>query len=241
MKPKRSLGQNFFVNSNLGEYIVNTISKIGGECVVEIGPGMGFFTKRLVNIFNNVTVIEKDDELASNLKTQFPTVNVINSDFLDFDLNTLNSECIYFGSLPYNVSKPIIRKLLQSDSFQKPSLFIVQKEVAEKYIYKKPYSMLSLTTKIYADSKKILDISPQSFRPRPRVNSSLILFTPNIKVNTDLKSLEQLITLSFRQPRKNLFNNLKGTVFEKGCISYKTQRASNLDLEKYIDILNHSL
>lgn len=241
MKPKRSLGQNFFVNSNLGEYIVNILSKLESECVVEIGPGMGFFTKGLVQVFKKVTVIEKDDELARNLKTLFPTINVINSDFLDLDLKNLDNECIYFGSLPYNVSKPIVRKILQGDTFLKPSLFVVQKEVAEKYIYKKPYSMLSLTTKIYADSKKILDISPESFRPRPKVNSSLILFTPNSRVDADLKSLEQVIFLSFRHPRKNILNNLKGTKYEKGCSMYKTERASNLDLNKYIDILNHSL
>lgn len=241
MKAKRSLGQNFFVNSNLGEYIINTVSKIEGGSVIEIGPGMGFFTQRLVETFRNVSVVEKDDELANNLKSKFPNVDVINADFLDLDLTNLGNNCIYFGSLPYNISKPIIKKILQSTTFQKPSIFIIQKEVAEKYLYKKPYSILSLTTKIYADSKKILDISPHSFQPKPKVTSSLIMFKPNLRLDIDIKSLEHLLNLSFRQPRKNILNNLKCSKYEKGCDIYKTLRPSDLDLEKYINILNHSL
>ena len=203
MKSKRSLGQNFFVNSNLGNHIVDIVREESSNCLVEIGPGMGFFTERLIPFLKEITVVEKDSNLASNLKLQYPSINVVNIDFLDLDLNTLNPECTYFGSLPYNVSKPIIKKILQSSNFSKKSYFIVQKEVAEKYIYKPPYSSLSLHTYIYAQCKKILDISPHSFRPKPNVESSLISFTPVKRDITNLHMLDELIEMSFKQPRRS--------------------------------------
>ena len=241
MKTKRSLGQNFFINSNLGDYIVNTVKEEGSSSIVEIGPGTGFFTERLIQNFKDITVIEKDTQLATTLKLQYPSIKVINEDFLSLNLSIFNRDCIYFGSLPYNVSKPIVRKIIESKDFNKKSFFIVQKEVAEKYIYKEPYSTLSLTTYIYAKAKKILDISPDSFRPRPNVNSSLISFTPLKRDIRNIKMLEELISLSFKQPRKNLYNNLRGSKYENACIPFKIYRPAQLDLDSYIEILNHSL
>jgi len=241
MKAKRSLGQNFFINSNLGDYIINTVKEEDSASIVEIGPGMGFFTQRLINNFKNITVIEKDTQLANTLKSQYPSINVLNKDFLSLDLSIFEKDCIYFGSLPYNISKPIVRKIIESKNFNKKSFFIVQKEVAEKYIYKEPYSTLSLTTNIYATTKKILDISPESFRPRPNVNSSLISFTPVKRDFKNIPMLEELISLSFKQPRKNLYNNLRGSKYEKGSLPFKTYRPAQLDLDTYIEILNHSL
>jgi 16S rRNA (adenine1518-N6/adenine1519-N6)-dimethyltransferase len=241
MKAKRSLGQNFFINSNLGDYIINVVKEEDALSIVEIGPGTGFFTQRLIQNFKDITVIEKDTQLANTLKSQYSNIKVLNEDFLSLDLSILNKDCIYFGSLPYNVSKPIVRRIIESENFNKKSFFIVQKEVAEKYIYKEPYSSLSLTTYIYAKAKKILDISPDSFRPRPNVNSSLISFTPIEREIKDKNKLEELISLSFKQPRKNLYNNLKGSKYEKGCIPFKTYRPAQLDLDTYIEILNHSL
>ncbi|KKP55308.1 MAG: Ribosomal RNA small subunit methyltransferase A [candidate division WS6 bacterium GW2011_GWD1_35_594] len=242
MKAKRSLGQNFFINNNLGEYIVEKVKTSNTKSVIEIGPGLGFFTQRLINVFENVTVIEKDSELANNLRLQFPNISVINEDFLNFDLNQIiEIPSTYFGSLPYNVSKPIVKKIVESKSFTNPAYFIIQKEVAEKYIYKKPYSTLSLTTHIYSNCKKILDISPDSFKPKPHVNSTLISFIPKEINIQNIPLLKDLITLSFRHPRKNLLNNLKGTKFQNGSQLYKTYRPSDLSLDQYIEILKYSL
>lgn len=92
MKIKKSLGQNFFVNENLGNYIINILANSNCTSVVEIGPGLGFFTEKLIKKFENVIVIEKDREIAQNLKFQFPKILVINNDFLDIDLNTIAGE-----------------------------------------------------------------------------------------------------------------------------------------------------
>ena len=241
MKAKRSLGQNFFINKNLGEYIVNIVCENKCNNIVEIGPGMGFFTNYFVDRFENVTLIEKDSSLAQELKIQFPKTNVINDDFLDISFEEIIKEdAMFFGSLPFNVSKPIIRKIIESKYFKYPSFFIVQKEVAQKYIYRAPYSSLSLTTALYANTKHILDISADSFRPKPNVTSSLISFTPNNLNLDDVKSIENLITLSFKQPRKNIKNNLKNTMFLKGSSKYQLLRPAQLSLEDYISIYKYS-
>jgi len=242
MEAKRSLGQNFFVNKHLGEYIIDILKQNKCSNIVEIGPGRGFFTQQLLQNFSSVTAIEKDSELASSLKQQYSKLNIINKDFLDINLdNVINKETVFFGSLPFNVAKPIVRKIIESKYFTIPSFFIVQKEVADKYIYKEPYSTLSLTTAIYSNCKKLLDISPESFRPRPRVNSSLISFIPNSINIPDRQEIEGLITLSFRQPRKNMSNNLKGTKYIKGLNEYKTMRPQQLSLNDYIQIYKYSL
>lgn len=242
MKAKRSLGQNFFVNENLGKHISNLISDVDCDSVIEIGPGMGFFTEILAKNFKNVIVVEKDYTLAERLETQFPQITVFKKDFLDIDIESIvKEETCFFGSLPFNVSKPIIRKIIQNPCFTKESLFIVQKEVAQKYLYRRPYSALSLTTSIYAQSKKILDISPQSFKPKPNVTSSLISFLPSRKELVNTKLLEELINTSFKQPRKTLGNNLKGTRFEKWADEHRNLRPADLGLEEYIKIYEYLL
>lgn len=241
MKQKRSLGQNFFINKNLGEYIVNKVVENRSDSLVEIGPGTGFFTQMLITQFQDILLIEKDDTLAKELSLKFPNAKVINEDFLQFNLNSLESkDWMYFGSLPYNVSKPIIYKIISSEKFSNKSYFIIQREVAGKYLYKEPYSMLSLTTALYSDCEKILDISPESFRPRPNVTSSLISFSPKDSSFKEFSKIESLITLSFRHPRKNIYNNLRTTPFEKGSQLFKTMRPSQLSLEDYKKILDYS-
>lgn len=238
MKAKKSLGQNFFTNENLSRYILDRIDNNNIDTVVEIGPGLGFFTKKLVDRFKNVIVIEKDFELAQNLQREFPQITVLNKDFLEIDLKQITKEdVIYFGSLPYNVSKPIIRKIVTDPSFVSSGHFIVQKEVAEKYLYRKPYNILSLTTNIYSNVKKEFDISPASFRPQPKVTSALISFTKKERYKIDNKELEELIKSAFKQPRKSLRNNLKNTKYRDRIDEYADRRPAELSLEEYISLL----
>jgi 16S rRNA (adenine1518-N6/adenine1519-N6)-dimethyltransferase len=238
MEAKRSLGQNFFINKNLGDRIIQEVQN-STDIAVEIGPGQGFFTERLIEKFKEVILIEKDTEIAKILRETYPNLTIYNEDFLDFDLTKLPKDITFFGSLPYNVSKPIIRKIIESDRFNNPAYFIIQKEVAQKYIYKDPYNILSLNTNIYSDVKKILDISPEAFRPRPRVNSSFTRFTPNRKDIEGIKTLSNLITLSFKQPRKNLKNNLKGSPYRDLIKDFESRRPSELSLEQYQEILQN--
>ena len=128
MEFKKSLGQNFFINENLGNQILSYISNESCQYVVEIGPGIGFFTIKLKEMGKNLLAIEKDNVLAEKLVAQ--GINVLNVDFLDWDFKELSDkQVIFFGSLPYNVSKQIISKIISSKYFTNNCYFIVQKEV----------------------------------------------------------------------------------------------------------------
>ncbi|MGI5897895.1 MAG: 16S rRNA (adenine(1518)-N(6)/adenine(1519)-N(6))-dimethyltransferase RsmA [Candidatus Dojkabacteria bacterium] len=243
MKEKKSLGQNFFVNKNLAEQIVKKIVAVNHDVIVEIGAGEGYFT----NIFNsyneNVIIIEKDDNLAKNLSLTYPNYTILNKDFLDWDFSELENyskkRILFFGSLPYNVSKKIIKKIIISKYFNTQSFFIIQKEVAQKYTDREPNNnLLSLQTEIFTEAKKLFDISPTSFRPKPKVNSSLITFKPLNRKIKNSKDFENFLIRCFKQPRKTLANNLKGMKFE---ISDKEKdlldkRPQHLSFDQYLTL-----
>ena len=243
MEAKKSLGQNFFVNDNLANQIVEKALEKNPTTVIEIGPGRGFFTQKFIEKGVRTVAIEKDDTLAEQLKYDLPTLEIINADFLDFNLEELDidpEKTIFYGSLPYNVSKPIIRKIIKSQNFKNSAYFIIQKEVAEKYTSKEPKNnILSLQTQIYAKSKKLLDISRGSFRPVPNVTSSLIQLTyePTKLEIEDFKKFEKFLIKSFTSPRKTLRNNLKQIVKGKEIESeLLSLRPEQLSLEQYFEL-----
>jgi len=239
MEFKKSLGQNFFINENQGNQIISYISNESCQYVVEIGPGIGFFTIKLKEMGKNLLAIEKDNVLAEKLVAQ--GINVLNVDFLDWDFKELNDkQVIFFGSLPYNVSKQIISKIISSQYFTNNCYFIVQKEVAEKYIAKAPDSnLLSLRTQIYANCKKILDIGPSSFKPSPKVNSSLVMFSPTPKtLPIDIPSFNSFLEQCFTHPRKTLRNNLRGYKFSNDFEKLLQKRPQHLSLEEYLQLFN---
>lgn len=237
MEAKKSLGQNFFVNNTLADKIVNYVREnTDKKKILEIGPGRGYFTEKLMSKFDLVLAIEKDDNLAWNLKSTFPDLSIINSDILLLDIRNIPlHEYATYGSLPYNISKRII-SLFMEDGRISDMFFIVQKEVAEKYTQKDTKSsILSMTSKIYADFKLVMNISPASFRPMPKVESSLI----HIKINKnrekidDIKKFVGIIHRAFSSPRKKIRNNLKEVP-----LKYEGKRAEDITFEEYINIYN---
>ena len=229
MKLKESLGQNFFNNPNLAKKITDLILETKPNFILEIGPGDGYFTKLIHKECKNLLIIEKDTVLAANLRIKFPEINVINEDFLKFE----NS--IVFGSLPYNIAKPIIKILLESNLFEN-MFFILQKEVAQKYVGKSKSSLLSITTKAYVDSKILFDINSGSFLPRPKVTSSFVHFTRNKNIKLlNIETFNYIVKSSFSSPRKTLRNNLKGIQFTKKVNSeIFNKRAEDLSYNDYV-------
>jgi len=242
---KKSLGQNFFVNENLGEKIINFVKDESPEIIVEIGPGRGFFTHKLSIFSQQLVLIEKDDILAEDLKISFPNAIVLNQDFLDWNFKELEQfsgkKIIFYGSLPYNISKPIIQKIISSGFFSNNCYFIIQKEVAEKYVSKEPNNnILSLRTQLYAKPKKLMDINPGAFMPRPKVMSSVIKFSP-IEKQTDINEEKfiKFIENCFRSPRKTLRNNLKNISSRLQDEELFNKRPQELTLEQYIHIFTN--
>ena len=243
---KKSLGQNFFVNKNLSTQIAEIVLKEKPDVIVEIGPGLGAFTQFFAKENIKFFAIEKDDDLSLELKNSYPSVFVKNIDFLSWDFSELEpfkeKKITFFGSLPYNVSKKIIKKIITSKFFNSPSFFIIQKEVAEKYCAKEPNNnFLSVSTSLNADTNKLFNISSESFKPRPNVNSTFIQFTPKNIPLENIKAFEKFLHNAFRQPRKTLKNNLGSNYsFTKEDITPLLQkRPQHLSLEQYLYLFDN--
>ncbi len=248
IKAKKSLGQNFLNDSKVLEKIVNCVD-INGKDVLEIGPGTGNLTNYILNKKpKKVFVIEKDNELAKNLKNKFnESLNIINDDVLNINENSLfNEKVIVFGNLPYNISTEILSKWIinLNDIFWFEKLILMfQKEVADRIIANfnnSNYGRLSILSNWKLKIKKICDIKPTSFYPKPKVDSSLLVFSPkpNFYKFKDVKNLEKITRIFFSNRRKmikkpyNQIFNGDLRVLENLKIDLKL-RPQNLNFETY--------
>ncbi|MDC0031049.1 16S rRNA (adenine(1518)-N(6)/adenine(1519)-N(6))-dimethyltransferase RsmA [Candidatus Pelagibacter sp.] len=247
-KAKKSLGQNFLIDNNVLEKIINT-TEINNKEILEIGPGTGNLTEYILKKKpKNFFVIEKDDKLSKSLKEKFGNkINIINDDVLKISAEKLSSEKLtVFGNLPYNISTEILSKWivnLDKDFWFNSLILMFQKEVADRIIAKSntsDYGRLSILTNWKLQVKKIIDIKPESFSPRPKINSSLLFFTPRNRFYElkDAKNLETITRIFFSQRRKmikkpfnQIFKNSK-KISEKFSIDLNL-RPQNLDPEIY--------
>ena len=252
IRPKKSLGQNFLIDRNVLELIVDTVD-IANKEVLEIGPGSGNLTSFLLKKNpSKVYVIEKDDELALLLQDKFSDeIKIINDDVLKISEDKISNEKLtVFGNLPYNISTEILSKWitnLNKKIWFESLVLMFQKEVAERIIAESntsKYGRLSILSNWKLNIKKIMDIKAQSFSPRPKVDSTLLLFTPgnNIFELEDAKNLEMITRVFFSQRRKMLkkpfnqvFTNAK-EVADKFNIDLNL-RPQNLEPEIYFKLV----
>ena len=221
IKPKKSLGQNFLIDKNILEKILN-ITDIKNKNTLEVGPGTGNLTSLIIKKKpKKFIVIEKDNNLAKNLETNFKNcLTIINKDILEIDETTLfDDKATVFGNLPYNISTEILSKWiinLKQIFWFDCMILMFQKEVANRIIADfntSNYGRLSIISNWKLDIKKICDIKPSSFFPKPKVESTLLFFTPKkkfIKIKNPY-NLEKVTRIFFNQRRKMLkkpFNQL---------------------------------
>ena len=252
IKAKKSLGQNFLIDREVLEKIVS-IRDISNKEVLEIGPGSGNLTTYILKQHpKKLYVVEKDDDLAILLKEKFDTeIEIINDDILKISEDKISDQKLsVFGNLPYNISTEILSKWILNigSNFWFESLVLMfQKEVADRIISEfnnSKYGRLSILSSWKLNVKKIIDIKPQSFSPRPKIDSSLLLFTPkeNFFKLKDPKNLEKITRIFFSQRRKMLkkpfnqvFTNGK-QVAEKFDIDLSL-RPQNLKPETYFKLV----
>ena len=214
IKAKKSLGQNFLIDRNILEKIVNT-TKINNKTILEIGPGTGNLTSFILkNKPKKLIVIEKDNKLAESLNENFgEKLKIINDDILNVDEYSLCDDKItVFGNLPYNISTEILSKWivnLKNNFWFDHLILMFQKEVADRIIAKfntSTYGRLSILANWRLYINKICDIPPECFSPRPKIQSTLIHFTPKKKfaeINNPL-NLEKITRIFFSHRRKML-------------------------------------
>jgi len=251
-KAKKSLGQNFLIDQNILEKIVNTV-QIENKEILEIGPGSGNLTTHILKKNpKKIYVIEKDDDLSSFLNKKFvDKINIINDDVLNVSENKISKNRLtVFGNLPYNISTEILSKWivnLNENFWFNELVLMFQKEVADRIIAKSNtsnYGRLSILSNWKLNVEKIIDIKPESFLPKPKINSSLLLFSPKknfFKLN-NAKNLEMITRVFFNQRRKmikkpfnQVFNDAK-KIAEKFGINLNL-RPQNLNPETYYKLV----
>ena len=248
---KKSLGQNFLIDRNILEQIVNTV-EIENKEILEIGPGSGNLTQYILKKKpKKIYVIEKDNDLSLLLNEKFnDEINIINDDVLTICEDKISKEKLtVFGNLPYNISTEILSKWivkLNKEFWFDELILMFQKEVANRIIAKSGtsnYGRLSILSSWKLNVKKIIDIKPESFSPRPKIDSSLLVFSPKKEFFSlkNPKNLEMITRVFFSQRRKmvkkpfnQIFNNSK-KVSEKLGIDLNL-RPQNLEPETYYKI-----
>lgn len=225
-KFKKHFGQNFLRSNRFPEKMVGYLSISQTDTVIEIGPGEGVVTNLLTQKDCKTISVEVDYTLLPKLIKRFSekeNFNLVNEDFLQLDLTQVldkynsKQDVKFTGSLPYNISKKIILKILKFNFEQtkykvKKMAFIVQEEVAIDYASKPPKSsLLANLTNLYASVKKMESIPRSQFFPVPQVNGGILVIEPKNKLPINISELEQLLKISYISPRKTLYNNLKSS------------------------------
>ena len=249
IKAKKSLGQNFLIDQNIIHKIVNIV-EVKDKNILEIGPGTGNLTKEILKKEpNKFLAIEKDHVLVKLLKKKFDSnIKIINEDVLKVDEDHLSDKILnVYGNLPYNISTEILIKWILNMNKKKIwfnyLILMFQKEVADRIVSEyntKNYGRLTILANWKLQIKKICDIKPEAFIPKPKVESTLLLFTPKQKFFKfkDPKSLEKVTRVFFNHRRKMLkkpYNQLfdgNKKILEKLKINLNL-RPQNLDFDTY--------
>ena len=249
IKAKKSLGQNFLTDRNILKKITDTTS-IENKIILEIGPGTGNLTSFILKKKpKKLFVVEKDNDLAENLKYNFKDqLTIINEDILNINESLLFDEKVtVFGNLPYNISTEILCKwilnLKSKSCWFNELILMFQKEVADRIVAKfntSTYGRLAILTNWRLSVKKICDIGPECFSPRPKIDSSLLYFVPKnnfVKVK-DPKNIEKISRVFFMHRRKMLkkpFNQIfngNTDLLDKFNLDLNL-RPQNLDFDTY--------
>ena len=190
IKPKKSLGQNFLIDQNIINLIINSASIKKDDVLLEVGPGTGNLTEKiLLKKPKKLIVVEKDKNLAKNLLEKFDNkIEIINDDILKINEEKLSkSKIVVFGNLPYNISTQILAKWIKLKNLNfiyKKLILMFQKEVADRILAntsEKQYGRLSILCSWKMNIKKIKEVSPNSFYPSPKVKSTILLIEPKSK------------------------------------------------------------
>ena len=252
LKPKKSLGQNFLVDKNIINKIIHA-AKIGSnDVVLEIGPGTGNLTKFIVSQRpKKIYSIEKDENLANDLEKKYLNrIKIIKKDVLKIPYQFYTGKkFLILGNLPYNISTRILSEWCLNKRLEVSRMILMfQKEVAERIlanVNSKNYSRITILSKWKFDIKKITDVKPNSFFPKPKIHSTVLEFVPKRKFNEikDPKNLEKITKVFFSQRRKMIKKPIN-ILFKNFQFNYKkfnikpSDRPQNIDVNKYLEIVN---
>ncbi len=253
---KKSLGQNFLKSKRALSEIISAGEVNHDDLVLEIGPGQGALTEKILETGAKVIAVEKDDRLISLLNEKFiketnsGQFTLIHGDILDLDLAFLkNSEFKLIANIPYYITGLIFRKFLEGNIQPSKIVIMVQKEIADRIIARDgKESLLSISVKAYGQPKKIMKVDKENFSPAPKVDSAILLIdkiSKKIFENITEKDFFEVVKAGFSHKRKVLVANLK-QIAEKNNIDIKKEffnlkigekvRAEDLKVENWVEL-----
>jgi 16S rRNA (adenine1518-N6/adenine1519-N6)-dimethyltransferase len=252
--PRKRFGQNFLIDQNIIDDILDHINPQAGQHIVEIGPGQGALTESLIDSGAHIYAIEIDRDLAKLLEQNYSkhkNFKLHCADVLKFELNDLiksHTKLRIVGNLPYNISSPLLFKLFNSIDIVEDMFFMLQREVALRlsaYPNSKEYGRMSIMAQYYCDMHIVVDVPSTAFDPAPKVESCVVQFIPHAKPKVavkDHKLFQHIVTEAFSHRRKTISNALKKyiTPDQLQQLDIDPQlRAENLTIEQYANITNY--
>ena len=258
LRANKSLGQNFLINEQIIDDIVNVSNVTADDVIIEIGPGLGSLTAKLADNAKKVIAIELDENMINILGERFSlykNVEIIHADVLKVDLNKLidgEGNVKVVANLPYYITTPIVMKLLEENLKINSITVMVQKEVGERFCATpggKEYGAITVSINYYTSPKIVLDVPKENFNPVPEVDSCVVkldLKNEHIELK-DEKLFFRLIKTTFSQRRKNIGNSLIGIGISKQEVKEMLEelnldvnlRAENLSIDQYAKIANY--
>ena len=236
-RARKSLGQHFLIDPNIRDKIIRAAELTPDDAVLEIGPGRGALTRSLAQAAGQVIAVEVDKDLAEKLAadlSSLPNVRVIHADMLAYSLDSLPRDAKVVANLPYNIATPILFRLLEQRSRIDRMVVMVQKEVALRLVAKagtKAYGPLSVAIGFAADVRILFNVSPNCFRPRPKVNSAVVelrpLAAPRVHVK-DEAAFFAVVRAGFGRRRKTIANALAALNISKPVLA-EALASSGLD------------
>ena len=219
--PKRRFGQNFLVDRGIVDRLIDAVRPQAEETIIEIGPGRGALTSRLVEKAGRVIAIEFDRDLVPRLRAQFAgaaNLELIEADALDADFCEITQPAQIarvVANLPYNVATAILQRLIEQRRCLTEMTLMLQREVADRITAEAGSSergFLSVLVEAYCEAEKLFDVAPQAFRPAPKVWSTVVRLRVRPGIAADVKDetlLWRLVSAGFAQRRKTILNNLR--------------------------------
>ena len=247
-KPKQSLGQNFLVDPNVANNIVGAFDLDVADTVLEIGPGPGALTERLLPRVNRLIAVEIDRNLAAALQDRFgqePNFELHNMDFLKFDPEGFDYPALRIvGNIPYNITSPILFKVLDIRRRVKDLTMLIQKEVALRAVAApntKDYGILAIMSQAFSEVELLLNVPRTVFRPRPKIDSALVRWTFTDKISRNLHDpdlFKTIVKQAFGQRRKMLRNTLKSYYMTNPDLWDFTLRPEQIPVTDWIELAN---
>jgi 16S rRNA (adenine1518-N6/adenine1519-N6)-dimethyltransferase len=263
--PKRRFGQNFLVDKSVVDRIVAAVNPERDQVVLEIGPGQGALTSRLIERAERVVAIEFDRDLVPTLRARFASNS--NFELVEADALTSNyceiirpaERARVVANLPYNIGTAILQRLIEQRHCVSDMTLMLQREVVDR-ISAGPDSsergFLSVLVEAYCETEKLFDVSPKAFRPVPKVWSTVVRLSPRPQIAAGVKDenlLWQVVSAGFAHPRKTILNNLReapesiqellkrrggsSIVLCEACVT-PLRRAETLTLEEWAMLVN---